>query len=158
MLKVIHVGTVNFSVQEGQIAQIKKKKLLFMLIYGMKLLLSTRVFLSYHKPFGGIKCAVMRTNFNPSTRSRRGWRNAGLAADVLYLCRRVQFMSPYSCRIVSNSDLPCFRFRAPEIAGDIGFRCSLIQVLQNRKGSLGEKTRSFIPLRTIRRGTLLLHT
>ena len=74
----------------------------------MKLVLSTRVFLSYHKLFGGIKCAVVRTKLNPSTRSRRGWRNAGLDAEVLYICRRVQYMSPCSCRIVSNSDLPYF--------------------------------------------------
>jgi hypothetical protein len=97
-------------------------------------------------------CAVMRTNFNPSTRSRRGWRNAGLDADVLYICRRVQYMSPCSCRIVSDSDLPYFRFRAPEIAGDIRFRYSFIQFLQNRKCTLGGTTRS------IRWGTLLLHT
>lgn len=119
-------------------------------IYGMKLALSTRVFLSYYKRFGGIKCAVMRTNFNPSTRTRRGWRNVGLNADVLYICRSVQYMSPCSCRTVSNSDLPYFRFRASEIAGDIRLRYSLIQFLQNTKGTLGGTTRSFIPVRTIR--------
>lgn len=121
-----------------------------MQISDVKLALLTPVFLSYDKRFGGIKCAVMRTNFNPSTRSTRGWRNVGLDADVLYICRRVQYTSPCSCRIVSNSDLPYFRFRAQEIAGDIRFRYSLIQFLQDRKGTLGGTTRSFVPLRTIR--------
>ena len=126
-----------------------KKTFLLMLICDMKLVLSTGVFFSYQKRFGGIKQAVMHTNFNPSTRSRRGWTNAGLDGDVLYICRRVQYMSPCSCRIVSNSDLPYFRFRAPEIAGDIRLRYYLIQFLQNRKGTLGGTTRSFIPLQTI---------
>lgn len=100
----------------------------------MKLALSTRVLLSYCKWFGGIKFTVMRTNFNPSTQSRRGRRNVGLDAEVLCIYRRIQYMSPCSCRIVSKSDLPYFRFRAPEIAGDIRFRHFFDSVSSKQEG------------------------